>query len=106
MKEILVAFFSAVVLFLLYDLFLICRVRFAKKELALSGLSWKMDGEIHMEAMPKSAEYYIRMAIWASDDGRVPIVIHIRKNDENKKELLFIAEKMARRHLNLSVRLT
>ncbi len=106
MKEILVAFFSAAILFLVYDLFLLCRFAFAKKELVLSGLSWKTDGEIHMEAILESAEYYIRMAVWASNDGRVPIVVHIRKNDENRKELLFIAENMARRFPNLSIRLT
>lgn len=104
MKEFLIAFFSVVILYILYRLFYRLRTRFAKKELILSGLSWKADGVIHLEAMAESVEYYIRMAVWASDDGRVPIVVHIRKNDEKKKELFFLAEKMAKHYPNLSVR--
>lgn len=79
--------------------------RFAAKELAKSGLSWRVDGAIHMEAMVDSMEYYARMALILSYYHEMPVVIHIPRADVGRTELLFIGERLARRYPHLSVEL-
>ena len=79
--------------------------RFAAEELARSGLSWRMDDAIHMEAMIDSMEYYARMALILSAYRGMPVVIHISRTDAGRTELLFIGERLARRYPCLSVEL-
>ena len=78
---------------------------FAAEELARSGLSWRMDDAIHMEAMIDSMEYYARMALILSAYRGMPVVIHISRTDAGRTELLFIGERLARRYSCLYVEL-
>ena len=79
--------------------------RFAAEELARSGLSWRVDGAIHMEAMAESMEYYTRMALILSAYRYIPVVIHIPRTGVDRAELLFIGERLARRYPQLAVEL-
>lgn len=105
MKVFLLIAAAAVFLYMSYLFFHCLLARFAAEELARSGLSWRMDGAIHMEAMAESMEYYARMAIIVSTCRGIPVVIHIPRTGADRAELLFIGERLMRRYPNLAVEL-
>ena len=105
MKIFLVIVGAVIFLYAGYLFLLHLLSRFAAEELARSGLSWRVDGAIHMEAMADSMEYYARMALILSSCRGMPVVIHIPRADAARTELLFIGERLARRYPYLSVEL-
>ena len=102
MKESILIFCFAAILYLSY-LFLYNRIlKFAGRELRRSGISWQMDGTIHLEAMAENLEYYTRMALLVCAGTRT-VVIHIRKNAKDREALLWMGEKFSARHPNLKI---
>ena len=105
MKEFLMIALTVAILYAVYRATHGALAHFAGKELASSGLSWRRDGVIHMEAVVESMEYYARMAVLTSDFGRIPIIVHIPRGDACRAELIFIGERLSHRYPNLTVQL-
>ena len=86
--------------FVLY--FLLCR--YARAELSRGGASWE-DDSIQIYAEADSLEYYLRIAIAASANDRVAIVVNISESDGRKNEMRETVRMMRRRHKNIFYRM-
>ena len=99
--EILIS--TAVAIFL-YFVFRILILIFASHELDRSEKIIRKEDSLEVFADADSLEYYLRCALAASD-GKVEIVVYIRKNSDDKADMLDILMKLKRNHKNLSYRL-
>ena len=89
-------------------LYLICHFcicRYARAELSRSGASWE-DDAIQIYAEAESLEYYLRVAIAASANDRVTIIVNISWSDRKKNEMRETVRMMRRRHKNIFYRMT
>jgi len=96
---------GAAAVFGLYMLVCALAARFGRRELIRSGAATEEDDAIHIYANAESLEYYIRCALMSSNLEKIRIVIHIRKNDACRDEMIDIAERFSRTHKNLTYRL-
>jgi hypothetical protein len=78
--------------------------RYARAELSRSGAVWENDA-IQIYAEADSLEYYLRVAIAASSDDRVTIIVNIPKNNGRKNEMRETVRMMRRRHKNIFYRM-
>jgi hypothetical protein len=91
-----IAFLYLVLYFLIF--------RYARAELSRSGASWE-DDAIQIYAEADSLEYYLRVAIAASSDDRVTIIVNIPKNNGRKNEMRETVRMMRRIHKNIFYRM-
>lgn len=87
-----IAFLYLVLYFLIF--------RYARAELSRSGASWE-DDAIQIYAEADSLEYYLRIAIAANANDRVPIIVNISESDGKKNEMRETVRMMRRRHKNI-----
>ena len=78
--------------------------RYARAELSRGGASWE-DDSIQIYAEADSLEYYLRVAIAASANDRVAIVVNISESDGRKNEMRETVRMMRRRHKNIFYRM-
>ena len=95
---------SAAGIAILYLVLYFCICEYARAELSRSGASWE-DDAIQIYAEADSLEYYLRIAIAASANDRVSIIVNISKNDNRKNEMREIVRMMRRRHKNIFYRM-
>lgn len=95
---------SALGIAFLYFIFHFCICEYARAELSRSGASWE-DDAIQIYADADSLEYYLRIAIAASESGRVPIIANISASDPKKNEMRETVRMMRRRHKNIFYRM-
>jgi hypothetical protein len=96
---------SAAGIAFLYFVLYFCIYEYARAELSRSGASWE-DDAIQIYAEADSLEYYLRIAIAANANDRVPIIVNISENDSRKNEMKQIVRMMRRRHKNIFYRMT
>ena len=96
---------SAAGIAFLYLVLYFCIYEYARAELSRSGASWENDA-IQIYADADSLEYYLRIAIAASANDHVPIIVNISENDSRKNEMREIVRMMRRRHKNIFYRMT
>jgi len=80
-------------------------LRFASAELSAGGARREGDA-IQIYAQADSLEYYLRLAVAASDTDRLTIIVNIPKNDEQRNEMKATVRMMRRRHKNIFYRMT
>ena len=80
------------------------KCRYAHAELSRSGAVWE-NNAIQIYAEAESLEYYLRVAIAASDADRVTIIVNIPKNNGRKNEMRETVRMMLRRHKNIFYRM-
>ena len=84
-------------------LYIVCR--FASAELSRSGAVREKDS-IQIYAEADSLEYYLRVALAASESDHMTIVVNIPRHDGRKQEMKAIVRMMRRRHKNIFYRIT
>ena len=90
----------ALVYLLLYFLFF----RFARAELKKVDAAWEEDAILlYVEA--EALEYYLRIALAASGNKRLDIIVNISKTDSRKNEMKEIVYAMRRKHKNIFYRM-
>ncbi len=99
LKILICAVFVAV----LYLVFRIMMVLFADSELFRSELVQRKENAIEIFAEIDSLEYYLRLALAASDE--IAIVVYIGKGCAYQDEMTDIVTRMHREHKNVSYRL-
>lgn len=104
MKLFLPILFSAAAVIGFFFLIRSIAVFLAKRELSYSHAA-VCDDTIQIYAQSESLEYYIRCALVAGMDNRTQIVVNIRKDDENRDEMIDIARRFSGEHQNLTYRL-
>ena len=95
---------SAAGIAFLYLVLYFCIYEYARAELSRSGASWE-DDAIQIYAEADSLEYYLRIAIAASANDHVAIIVNISENDSRKNEMKQIVRMMRRRHKNIFYRM-
>lgn len=106
MKYLILILISVIVIYGAYMLLCALLAKIGKRELEHSGVASEEDDSIHIYASAESLEYYIRCALMSSNLGKTQVVVHIRKNDPNRADMIDIAERMSRGHRNLTYRIT
>ena len=91
---------SAAGIAFLYFILYFLIFRYARAELSRSGASWE-DDAIQIYAEADSLEYYLRIAIAANANDRVPIIVNISESDGKKNEMRETVRMMRRRHKNI-----
>lgn len=89
-----------VYLFLYFLLF-----RFARAELKKIDASWE-ENAILLYVEAEALEYYLRMALAASGNKQMDIIVNIPKTDDKKDEMKEIVYAMRRKHKNIFYRMT
>ena len=93
--------FIAFVYLILYFLFF----RFAGAELKKIDATWE-ENAILLYVEAEALEYYLRMALAASGDRRLDIIVNIPKTESRKDEMKEIVRAMRRKHKNIFYRMT
>lgn len=96
---------GAAAVFGLYMLFCAFAAKYGRRELMRSGAASEEDDAIHIYANADSLEYYIRCALMSSNLEKIRIVVHIRRNDACRDEMIDITERFSRTHKNLTYQL-
>ena len=91
---------SAAGIAFLYFVFYFFICEYARAELSRGGASWE-DDAIQIYADADSLEYYLRIAIAASANNHVPIIVNISENDSRKNEMRETVRMMRHRHKNI-----
>ena len=91
----------ALIYLILYFLFF----RFARAELKKIDASWE-ENAILLYVEADSLEYYLRMALVASGNKHLDIIVNIPKTDSRKDEMKEIVYAMRRKHKNIFYRMT
>lgn len=71
----------------------------------MSGAKAGEDGSLSVFAEAETLEFAIRCALAASKGGTIPVVVHIRREDPSRGEMIDMTEKLSRTYKNLSYRL-
>ena len=95
---------SAAGIAFLYFILYFLIFRYARAELSRSGASWE-DDAIQIYAEADSLEYYLRIAIAASANDCMQIIVNISENDSRKNEMRETVRMMRRRHKNIFYRM-
>ncbi len=94
----------AMVIGLVYLLFYFLFFRFARAELKKIETAWEEDAILlYVEA--EALEYYLRMALAASGNKRLDIIVNISKTDSRKDEMKEIVYAMRRKYKNIFYRI-
>ena len=91
----------AIIYLILYFLFF----RFARAELKKIDAAWE-ENAILLYVEAEALEYYLRMALVASGDRRLDIIVNIPKTECRKDEMKGIVHAMRRKHKNIFYRIT
>lgn len=97
------AFAMAIALIYLFFYFLF--FRFAKAELKKINAVRK-ENAILLYVEVEALEYYLRMALAASGNKRLDIIVNIPKTESRKDEMKEIVYAMRRKHKNIFYRMT
>lgn len=97
------AFAIAIALIYLFLYFLL--FRFARAELKKIDASWE-ENTILLYVEAEALEYYLRMALAASGNKQIDIIVNIPKTDDKKDEMKEIVYAMRRKHKNIFYRMT
>ena len=105
LQYLIAVLLGAAAVFRLYMLGCAFAAKFGRRELMRSGMSSEEEDAIHIYANAESLEYYIRCALMSSNPEKIRIVVHIRKNDACRDEMIDITERLSKTHKNLTYRL-
>ncbi len=95
---------AATFLVLLYGLYCLMAVLFARHELDASGIVKRQENAIEIFAEAESLEYYLRMALAASGES-VVVVAYVKRDSADREDMIDTVMRLHREHKNLSYRL-
>ncbi len=86
--------------------YLVCKISlmlFSEWELNASDAVKRSETAIEVYARFESLEYYVRLALAASE-GKLPVIVYLKKEDQNARDMEDTLQKIRREHRNLSYR--
>ncbi len=95
---------AAAFLVFLYGMYCLLAVLFARHELDASDAVKRRDDAIEIFADAESLEYYLRMALAASDEN-IAVVAYVKKDSADRDDMIDTVTRLHREHKNLSYRL-
>ena len=101
MNQILQIFLFAAGIFVCYLLISFIIFLFSRRELMQKGIIPAEDHTIQIYAEAEALEYYLLLALAASENRRMKIIVHIPKTDGACDDMISTVRMMRRKHKNI-----